>query len=78
LATKASLSWDKLARCKLVAEVYQTDIGKVPVKATAIITSESFQSTTWAVRLVGLQVIKQEITMVNPVNLDRKVIEVRI
>lgn len=64
----------------VVAEVYQTDIGKVREGQQAIITSESFpEQLRGAVRLIGLQVIKQEVTSGEPgENLDRKVIQVRI
>jgi HlyD family secretion protein len=65
---------------QVVAEVYQTDISKIRKGQSAIITSESFPGQLHGtVRLVGLQVIKQEITSGEPgENLDRKVIEVRI
>jgi HlyD family secretion protein len=68
------------SQMQVVAEVYQTDIGKVREGQQAIITSESFPNQLrGTVRLVGLQVIKQEITSGEPgENLDRKVIEVRI
>ncbi|OUL31070.1 HlyD family efflux transporter periplasmic adaptor subunit [Nostoc sp. 106C] len=65
---------------QVVAEVYQTDIGKVREGQQVVITSESFPNQIGGtVRLVGLEVIKQEITSGQPgENLDRKVIEVRI
>jgi len=60
---------------QVVAEVYQTDIGKVREGQQAIITSESFPNQLHGtVRLVGLQVIKQ-ITSGEPENLDRKVVK---
>ncbi|AUB44891.1 ABC.CD.TX, HlyD family secretion protein (plasmid) [Nostoc flagelliforme CCNUN1] len=63
-----------------IAEVYQTDIGKVREGQQAKISSESFsQELRGTVRLIGLQVIQQEVTSGEPgENLDRKVIEVRI
>ncbi|HCF28037.1 MAG TPA: HlyD family secretion protein, partial [Cyanobacteria bacterium UBA11049] len=68
------------SQMQVVAEVYQTDIGKIREGQQAIITSESFPNQLrGTVRLVGLQVIKQEITSGEPgENLDRKVIQVRI
>ncbi|BAY49696.1 heterocyst specific ABC-transporter, membrane fusion protein DevB [Scytonema sp. HK-05] len=65
---------------QVVAEVYKTDIGKVREGQQAIITSESFPGQVRGiVRLIGLQVLQQEVTSGKPgENLDRKVIEVRI
>ncbi|MBW4639511.1 MAG: ABC exporter membrane fusion protein [Gloeocapsa sp. UFS-A4-WI-NPMV-4B04] len=65
---------------QVVAEVYQSDIGKVRKGQQAIITSESFpERLPGTVHLIGLQVIQQEVTSGEPgENLDRKVIEVRI
>ncbi|ARV58977.1 HlyD family secretion protein [Nostocales cyanobacterium HT-58-2] len=65
---------------QVVAEVYKTDINKVREGQQAIITSESFPGQVrGSVRLIGLQVLQQEITSGKPgENLDRKVIEVRI
>jgi HlyD family secretion protein len=63
-----------------VAEIYQTDIGKVRQGQQAIITSESFsEQLRGTVQLIGLQVIQQEVNSGEPgENLDRKVIQVRI
>jgi HlyD family secretion protein len=68
------------SQMQVVAEVYQTNIGKIREGQQAIITSESFPSQLrGTVRLVGLQVVQQEVTSGEPgENLDRKVIEVRI
>ncbi|NJL09955.1 MAG: HlyD family efflux transporter periplasmic adaptor subunit, partial [Calothrix sp. SM1_7_51] len=65
---------------EVVAEVYQTDIGKIRRGQQAIITSESFAGEVGgAVRLVGIQVSPQEITSGQPgENLERRVVEVRI
>ena len=65
---------------QVVAEVYRTDISKILEGQKAIITSESFPGQLHGtVRLIGLQVIQQQITSGKPgENLDRKVIEVRI
>ena len=68
------------SQMQVVAEVYQTDIGKVSQGQQAIITSASFpEQLRGTVHLIGLQVIQQEVTISEPgENLDRKVIEVRI
>ncbi|MCC5661137.1 ABC exporter membrane fusion protein [Nostoc sp. XA010] len=65
---------------QVVAEVYQTDIEKIQQGQPAMITSESFSGNLrGTVRLIGLQVIPQEVTSGEPgENLDRKVIQVRI
>ncbi|ODG98889.1 ABC transporter permease [Nostoc sp. KVJ20] len=63
-----------------IAEIYQTDISKVREGQQVTISSESFSpELRGTVRLIGLQVIQQEVTSGEPgENLDRKVIEVRI
>jgi HlyD family secretion protein len=68
------------SQMQVVAEVYQTDIGKIREGQQVIITSESFlKQLHGTVSLIGLQVIQQEVTSGEPgENLDRKVIEVRI
>ena len=68
------------SQMQVVAEVYQTDIDKIRPGQQVIITSESFPDRLrGTVRLIGLQVIQQEVTSGEPgENLDRKVIEVRI
>ncbi|MCA1993732.1 MAG: ABC exporter membrane fusion protein, partial [Coleofasciculus sp. S288] len=65
---------------EVVAEVYQTDIGKIRKGQQAIVTSESFSGEVrGTVREVGLQVTQQEVSSGEPgENLDRRVIEVRI
>ncbi|MFE4106637.1 ABC exporter membrane fusion protein [Almyronema epifaneia] len=65
---------------QVVAEVYQTDISKIREGQTALITSESFTGELrGVVRLIGLQVLQQEVTSGEPgENLDRKVIQVKI
>ncbi|NJL35996.1 MAG: HlyD family efflux transporter periplasmic adaptor subunit [Leptolyngbyaceae cyanobacterium SM1_4_3] len=65
---------------QVVAEVYQTDIGKVRPGQEAIITSESFpEQLQGTVELVGLQVLQQSVTSGQAgENLDRRVVEVRI
>lgn len=65
---------------EVVAEVYQTDVGKVRAGQPAVITSESFSGELHGtVRLIGLQVSQQKVFSNQPgENLDRRVVEVRI
>ncbi len=65
---------------EVVAEIYQTDIGKIREGHLATITGESFSGELrGTVRLIGLQVNQQNVFSNEPgENLDRKVIEVRI
>jgi HlyD family secretion protein len=65
---------------EVVAEVYQSDIGKVQVGQSATITSSSFPGVVQGVvSQVGLQVVPQEVSSGEPgENLDRRVVEVRI
>lgn len=64
----------------VVAEVYQTDIAKVKVGQTAVITSQAFEGEVKGkVYEVGLQVRRQSVFNAQPgENLDRRVIEVKI
>jgi HlyD family secretion protein len=63
-----------------VAEVYQTDIGKVKVGQQAVITSQSFDGEIKGiVAQIGLQVERQKVFSNKPgENLDRRVVEVTI
>lgn len=63
-----------------VAEIYETDIGKVDVGQGVTITSEAFAGKLQGtVTEIGLQVSKQDIFNVNPTaDTDRKVVEVKI
>lgn len=65
---------------EVVAEVYQTDIGKIRTGQPAIITSESFTGEArGAVSLVGIIVTPQSVTSGQPgENLERRVVEARI
>ena len=67
-------------RMEVIAEVYQTDIGKVRAGQSAAIASESFSGELHGtVRLIGLQVSQQKVFSNQPgENLDRRVVEVRI
>ena len=63
-----------------VAEVYQTDIGKVQLGQQAVITSQSFSGELRGkVSQIGLQVSRQNVFSNQPgENLDRRVVEVKI
>lgn len=65
---------------EVIAEVYQTDIGKIHTGQIATITSESINSAILGtVHQVGLQVSQQRVFSNQPgENLDRRVVEVRI
>lgn len=65
---------------EVVAEVYQTDIGKIQPGQLATITSQSFPGDVQGtVRQIGLQVMQQQVSSGEPgENLDRRVVEVRI
>ncbi len=63
-----------------VAEVYQTDIGKVKLGQQATITSQAFDGELrGTVSLIGLQVNRQNVFSNQPgENLDSRVVEVKI
>lgn len=63
-----------------VAEIYQTDIGKIRLGQQATITSQAFPGELkGAVSRIGLQVSKQNVFSNQPgENLDRRVVEVKI
>lgn len=63
-----------------VAEVYQSDIGKIRPGQAAIVTGESFsQELRGTVREIGLQVNQQEVNSNQAgENLDQRVVKVRI
>jgi HlyD family secretion protein len=64
----------------VVAEVYQTDIGKIKLGQKAIITSQAFLGELQGtVSEIGLQVSRQNVFSNQPgENLDQRVIEVKI
>lgn len=64
----------------VVAEVYQTDIGKVRVGQQAVITGQAFPGELQGkVSQIGLQVNRQNVFSNQPgENLDRRVVEVKI
>lgn len=63
-----------------VAEVYQTDIGKVRLGQPAVVTSQAFKGEfPGIVSHIGLQVNRQNIFSNQPgENMDRRVVEVKI
>ena len=63
-----------------VAEVYQSDIGKVRLGQQAVITGQAFpQELRGTVSQIGLQVNRQNVFSNEPgQNLDRRVVEVKI
>jgi HlyD family secretion protein len=63
-----------------VAEVYQTDIGKIKLGQHAVITGDAFSGKLeGTVSQIGLQVSKQNVFSNQPgENLDRRVVEVKI
>ncbi|OKH37044.1 HlyD family secretion protein [[Phormidium ambiguum] IAM M-71] len=67
-------------RMMAIAEVYQTDIGKVKIGQKATVTSQAFSGElTGIVDRVGLQVERQNVFSNQPgENLDRRVVEVKI
>jgi HlyD family secretion protein len=67
-------------RMVAVAEVYQTDIGKVKLGQKAAITGQAFSGEVkGTVSEIGLQVNRQNVFSDRPgENLDRRVIEVKI
>jgi HlyD family secretion protein len=70
----------KTSQMYVVAEVYQTDIGKVRVGQKATLTSTAFPGKiTGTVSEIGLQVGRQNIFSVNPTaDTDRRIVEVKI
>jgi HlyD family secretion protein len=68
------------AQMVAVAEVYQTDIGKIQVGQSAIVTGQAFagevKGTVWQ---VGMQVSRQNVFGNQPgENIDRRIVEVKI
>jgi len=63
-----------------VAEVYQSDVGKIRVGQAAVITGQGFDGELQGtVSQVGLQVSRQNVYSNQPgENLDRRVVEVRV
>ncbi len=63
-----------------VAEVYQSDIGKIKLGQTAKVTGQAFTGEVkGTVSQIGLQVNRQNVFANQPgENLDRRVVEVKI
>ncbi|MBW4499551.1 MAG: ABC exporter membrane fusion protein [Scytonema hyalinum WJT4-NPBG1] len=70
----------KTSQMYVLAEVYQTDIGKIRIGQKATITSTAFpKKIKGTVREIGLQVDRQNILSVNPAaDTDRRIIQVKI
>ncbi|MGH8001141.1 MAG: ABC exporter membrane fusion protein [Brasilonema sp.] len=70
----------KTSQMYVMAEVYQTDIGKVRIGQKATITSTAFpKKIKGTVSEIGLQVDRQNILSVNPAaDTDRRIIQVKI
>lgn len=68
------------AQMVAVAEVYQTDIGKIKLGQQAVVTSQAFPGELQGtVSEIGLQVSRQNVFSNTPgENLDRRVVEVKI
>ncbi len=68
------------AQMVAVAEVYQTDIGKIRLGQTAIVTGQAFSGKLQGtVSQIGLQVNRQNVFSNQPgENLDRRVVEVEV
>jgi HlyD family secretion protein len=64
----------------VVAEVYETDVGRVKVGQTATITSSAFPGQiTGKVKQIGLKIGKNDVINTDPAaNTDTRVVEVRI
>lgn len=80
IGDKGTVDLGQTDRMEVIAEVYQTDIGKVRAGQSAAIASELFSGELHGtVRLIGLQVSQQKVFSNQPgENLDRRVVEVRI
>ena len=62
-----------------VAEVYESDIGKVQVGQPATITSSASGKLRGTVEQIGLEIQRQEVVNTDPTaNIDAKVVEVKI
>lgn len=68
------------AQMVAVAEVYQTDIGKIKLGQRAVVTSQAFPGELQGtVSEIGLQVSRQNVFSNTPgENMDRRVVEVKI
>jgi HlyD family secretion protein len=76
------LEFAQTSKMMVVAEVYESDIGKVKVGQTASITSETgafAEKLTGEVRQIGLKIGKQDVLSTDPAaDVDSRVVEVEI
>ncbi|NET06419.1 MAG: ABC exporter membrane fusion protein [Symploca sp. SIO2B6] len=70
----------KTEQMSAIAEVYQTDVGKVRIGQEAVITSQAFsEKLRGKVAEIGLQVDKQKVFSTNPMaNTDNKIVKVKV
>ena len=80
IASEGIVDLGKTDQMAVVAEIYQSDIGKIRSGQPALVTGEAFPGELrGTVQHVGLQVSQQEVFSNQPgENLDRRVVEVRI
>jgi len=80
LSDEGIVTMGKTDQMVTVAEVYQTDIGKVQIGQQAIITSQAFDGEIkGTVAQIGMQVERQKVFSNQPgENLDRRIVEVKI
>lgn len=80
LSDEGIVAMGKTSQMLAVAEVYQTDIGKIKVGQQAVITSQAFDGEVkGTVAQIGLQVERQKVFSDRPgENLDRRIFEVKI
>jgi HlyD family secretion protein len=80
IADEGIVDLGKTDPMEVVAEIYQSDIGKIRSGQSAIVTGEGISGELrGTVRQVGLQVSQQKVFSNQPgQNLDRRVVEVRI
>jgi len=80
IASEGIVDLGKTDQMAVVAEIYQSDIGKIRRGQAAVATSEAFpRELRGTVHLVGLQVSKQQVFSNQPgENLDRRIVKVRI
>lgn len=80
VSTNGIVNLGQTSRMQVVAEVYQSDIERVQVGRSAIITGELFTGELHGtVHEIGLQVNQQEVFSNKPgENLDQRVVKVRI
>lgn len=80
LSDEGIVEMGKTDQMVAIAEVYQTDIGKVRVGQQAVVTSQAFDGEVkGTVAQIGMQVERQKVFSNQPgENLDRRIVEVKI